>query len=130
MKLPWVSRERFDEQRAEIERLRTELKQVAEAKEKLWNVMLWRMGGVIVDVEALPNVYQPKPAPENKGEIAKPATATMPRDVRTTLAKFEVKREGELMTKIGRPHPERVEPERAAVLSELNQAANEVTKAS
>jgi hypothetical protein len=125
---PFVSRARFEDQRAELERVRAELRHAVERSEKLWNVMLFRMGGVIVDVDTLPLPYQPRAAEaaRAKTEGAKPKQVIMPRDVRTRLVQFEENQETEYMRQAGLSH--KISAEQAAVVSELNQAANEAVK--
>lgn len=127
---PFVSRERYDEQRAEVERLRRELKQAVEAKEKLWNFLVWRVGGgVAVDVNSLPEQYQPKhqvfpsePADEKKTEALK--SVATPRSVRRDLASFEVRQEGEMLRKQGRIPPEKSSTERAVeTITDLSKRA-------
>jgi len=124
MKWPWVSRGRFEDQREEIERLRAELQGAHARIDTLWNVMLLRTGGVIVDPGSLPDVYKPKPAPEApKTETKPPASRPSPQAIRKTLANFEATQESELLAKQGRPRP--MPPEQAAVIADLNSAANE-----
>jgi hypothetical protein len=98
MRLPFVSGARFEDQRGELERVRGELRHAVERSERLWNVMMFRLGGVIVDVDALPTPYQLRPAePSKKVEGEKPKQAVMPRDVRTKPVQFEVTQEAEYM---------------------------------
>lgn len=128
MNLPFVSRARFEDQRAELERLRGELQRSTEAREKLWNFLVWRVGGVAVDVSALPEAYQPKPVqPVAACDTTKVTGKPTTHDVRSTLAEFEVKREGEYLEKAGVPRrPIAVPPEQIEVIAALNKTANEV----
>jgi hypothetical protein len=121
-KLPFVSRDRYEEMKEELLRTRAELSTARLAHEKLWNWTVWRVGGgVAPDVTQLPEAYQPKPAPsaaasENKSSI--PPTRR-PGQARQDIAKFEVNAEREYR----QSHP--ISEAQIATVAALNQAANE-----
>jgi hypothetical protein len=127
MKWPFITRARFDDLRTELERTRTELNAAQERADKLWNLMLWRLGGVIYDSELLPDAYiaprTSEPSKDGSTKSEKP-TVHLPRDVRRKLMQFEATQEQEFFRKQGRtPSPEQV-----AVAEQLNNTANEATK--
>ena len=99
---PFVSRERFDDQRADLNRLRDELAFEREQREKLWNWINWRIGGgVAYDTTKLPEAYQPKtvaahPAASGDGPKAVPQGPRSGKQARRELALFEVKQQERL----------------------------------
>lgn len=102
MKFPFVSRDRYEEQRAELERVRAELATEREHSERLWNFLNWRTaGGVAFDTTRLPEPYQPRavaPQPVVTGdEAAKDPIQAFraPGQARKDLAKFEIQQEAE-----------------------------------
>jgi hypothetical protein len=63
MPVPFVSRERFNEKRDELERVRAELAAERDRSFRLFNWATWRVGGgVAFDTTMLPEAYQPKAA--------------------------------------------------------------------
>lgn len=121
-----VSRDRFNEKAAEVKELRDLLAQERAAGAKLWNFMVWRMGGVAPDLSALPEAYQPQRGPiavPPKEEQAQSVQRRRPGQARVDLAQFETERELEFRTKVSGPVPEA----QKAVVDELHEAANQVT---
>lgn len=125
---PFVSRDRFDEKAAEARELRSELAQERANLARLNNWLVWRLGGVAPDVGLLPEAYQPKaPAPvtDSKNGPQSVPNRRRPGQARYDISTFENDREKELAAMEGRfrgmPQGQK------DVISELNQAANEVT---
>jgi hypothetical protein len=133
--LPFVSRERFDDQRVDLNRLRDDLDFERARNQKLWNFLNWRVGGgVAFDPDLLPEAYQPhKPIagrpPEQAGEASKALVnaARAPKQARRELALFEVQQQQKLEEMQGHSRP--LPKEQAEVVARLNDTITEAQKA-
>ena len=132
MRLPWVSRERYDELHADLERTRAELASERDRSFRLFNFLNWRTaGGVAFDTSMLPEAYQPTAqaaAPANDSKTAETMRAVRaPGQARRDISKFEVEQERALERgAIGR-HP--ISKEQVSLVNELNKAADEGQRA-
>jgi hypothetical protein len=129
MRFPFVSRERYDEQRVELERTRAELAAERDRTQHLWNFLNWRTaGGVAFDTSMLPEPYQPKAAAPTSDATAAAdkviRAARAPGQVRRDLSKFELEAEQDF-ARGRRP----ISKEQVSLVSELNKAADEGQKA-
>jgi hypothetical protein len=126
MRFLWVSRERYEEQRAELERTRAELAGERDRNFRLFNWTMWRIGGgVAFDTSILPEQYQPKAAAPaaNDAKVTETMRAVRaPGQSRRDIAKFETEAEQDFAKgNIGR-RP--ISKEQVSLISELNKAAD------
>lgn len=126
MRFPFVSRERYEEQRTELDFTRAELVTERDRNQRLWNFLNWRTaGGVAFDTSILPEAYQPKaaaPVTEAKENAALHAVRA-PGQSRRDIAKFEVEQEQALARANSGLRP--LSKEQVSLISELNKAADE-----
>lgn len=112
MKFPFVSRSTMDAliglRDERIEELKTQLADSQKEIKVLHNQMAWRMSGVALDPDLLPEQYRPKSAapPEQKNSAGKPTIVPGgPKAVRAMIREQETKREEEFMESQGRSVP-------------------------
>lgn len=102
MRWPFVSRERFDDQRTELDRVRAELAAERDKNQRLWNFLNWRVGGgVAFDTSQLPEAYQPRAVAPKSATAAEDTAKTTravraPGQARSEIAMFEVRQQAEL----------------------------------
>ena len=103
---PFISRERYQERTAELDRLRAELEKERAEHKQLQNWLTWRLGGIAPDPGLLPEEYRRKQiaASPAKDEDATPSRLRRP--VRQELSLFEVRREAEFERLRGVPEPQ------------------------
>lgn len=130
MRFPFVSRERYEEQRMNLDRARGELADERDRNFRLFNWTMWRIGGgVAFDTSLLPEQYQPKaaaPVTEEKENAALHAVRA-PGQARRDISKFEVEQEQALGRANSGHRP--MSKEQVSLISELNKAADEGQKA-
>jgi len=129
LRWPLVSRERYDEQRIELERTRVELAAARDRNFRLFNWTMWRIGGgVAFDTSLLPEQYQPHAAaPAGDAKITETMRAVRaPGQARRDISKFEVQQEHDFdKGNIGRrPISKEQVSLVSELVSELNQAAD------
>jgi len=125
MKLPFVSRDRFEEVRADLLAER-------EYSKRLWNFLVWRTGGgVAFDVSVLPEAYQPRPVPATPpadGTAARPTQAVRgPGQARRDIALFDAQRAEEYedaVTKLRVLKAQTAPAAQKAVVEAINETAN------
>lgn len=131
MKFFLVSRDRYNEQSAELARVRGELEKERDRGQRLWNFLLWRVGGgVALDTSLLPESYQPlarTAAVADTDEATKNTirAARAPGQARREIAQFEVSAEIDYQKANVMHRAPRITQEQADVISHLNQSAND-----
>jgi hypothetical protein len=133
MRFWWVSRELYEETKADLSRARAELGAERTENRKLWNFLQWRTaGGVAFDTTQLPEAYQPKLAAAAHDDDEKPSTQAprTPRGARAMLASFEADRQSELDRRSGTPRQlPHVSKEQAEMAARLSKTVDEAQAA-
>jgi len=130
MRFPFVSRERYEEQRMNLDRARAELADERDRNFRLFNWTMWRIGGgVAFDTSLLPEQYQPKAsAPAHDAKVTETMRAVRaPGQSRRDISKFEVDQERHFERDNSGRRP--ISKEQVSLISELNKAADEGQKA-
>lgn len=137
MHFPFVSRERFNDERAEVARLRSEVEKERAHNQRLWNFLNWRVGGgVAFDTALLPEAYQPRAAAvaqdavreEGKPKSSQPVKLAS-WQARGKIGEFEADRENAFERAVV-PQANITPPAgQIAVVRELHRAANEAQQA-
>lgn len=139
MRWPFVSRDRFEEKAAELDRVRQELSTLQTEHKRLQNWVTWRVGGgVAPEPEWLPAQYQPKtysavPLQKagNDDEAQLPEKAPVaPRQARSALAKFETERMQDFWrARGGSQQPKNIPKEQIDLINRLNETVTEAQQA-